>query len=493
MAEQAEHVGPATDDSTANQDADSIRLCLVVADPELITELLNHPEGEPRDRYALTALRVGILCLKQAEGRLDAETIRHEGERLLTELTHALDEHRNDVFNKVSSSLQEYFDPKDGRLSERIERLISKDGELERFMQEHLGSQDSLLVKTLTTYLGETSPIMRMIAPENPEGFLNALSKNVDQLLTSSRETILAEFSLDSDQSALSRLVKRVEAAQGDVAKEFSLDNEQSALARMRRELLDILKQHKREADEFRAAVSERLATIAARREEAMRSTRHGEDYEEQVKHFVASECQKAGDICEDTSNATGMIKNSKVGDLVVELGPECLASGARIVVEAKESASYTLSKALDELEVARKNRAASVGLFVFSSLSAPPELEPMKRYGADIVVVWDPEDPQTDVFLRAGLSVARAICVQEAVSRRQEEIDLEPTERAIRAIEKLSNGLAEINTWSETIRSNSNKIIDRVRVMSDELSRQVSVLDEQVQGLKSELASRGE
>jgi len=45
------------------------------------------------------------------------------------------------------------------------------------------------------------------------------------------------------------------------------------------------------------------------------------------------------------------------VGDIVVQLGPDQKASGARIVVEAKESGSYTLSKALEELETARKNR----------------------------------------------------------------------------------------------------------------------------------------
>jgi hypothetical protein len=37
----------------------------------------------------------------------------------------------------------------------------------------------------------------------------------------------------------------------------------------------------------------------------------------------------------------TGLIKNNKVGDLVVELGADCVAAGEKFVVEAKEDAGY--------------------------------------------------------------------------------------------------------------------------------------------------------
>lgn len=51
----------------------ALPLELNVTDPELISELLAHPEGKPRDDYALCALRVGLLALKQARGQVDGE------------------------------------------------------------------------------------------------------------------------------------------------------------------------------------------------------------------------------------------------------------------------------------------------------------------------------------------------------------------------------------------------------------------------------------
>jgi len=284
--------------------------------------------------------------------------------------------------------------------------------------------------------------------------------------------------------------VKRVETSQGEITGEFSLDNETSALARLKRELVEVLEQHKKAADKFRTDVSEKLAAMKARREESLMSTRHGEDFEEGVRRFVAEECQKVGDIHGDVSNMVGLIKNCKVGDVVIVLGPDSSASGVKIVVEAKESGGYTLAKALEELETARKNRGADVGLFVFSRRTAPADQDPMARYGKSIVAVWDSEDPQTDVFLTAGLSVARAICTQEAAARRGAEIDFEPIEKAIRAIEKLSDGLAEIKRAGETIQSGSRTILKRVEIMERELGRQVSALDTSVGDLKSAIPS---
>ena len=46
------------------------------------------------------------------------------------------------------------------------------------------------------------------------------------------------EFSLDKEDSALSRLVGRVESARSQITAEFTLNEEGSALSRMRRDLL---------------------------------------------------------------------------------------------------------------------------------------------------------------------------------------------------------------------------------------------------------------
>lgn len=189
ISEFTERQSPTTLDRQNGEGTEVVKLRLEVTDPELIVELLARAEGEERREFALLALRIGILTLKQATGRLDADTIKHEADRLLSELSNALTNHQNSVAKDVEGSLEKYFDPKDGRFSERIDRLISKNGELELFMNRQVGSEDSQLAKTLSIHLGENSPIMKLLSPKESEGFLKAMTQSVEEALTAQRNT----------------------------------------------------------------------------------------------------------------------------------------------------------------------------------------------------------------------------------------------------------------------------------------------------------------
>lgn len=452
-----------------------LNIPISITDPELIEEILRYPEGESRNAFVIAALRIGILTLKRAQGHIDADLLSKETDRLLENMT---------------KTLKEFFDPKDGRFNERIERLIQKDGEFERLMREQIGLNNSELSRTLAAYIGDQSEFVKILSTDESQGFLKALSESIKNRLNEQRDSLLNEFSLDKEESALSRLIKHVKNSQEEITSEFSLDKENSALYRMRRDLLKVLDDQRETNEAFRNKVSEQLAAIAARREEAERSTRHGVDFEMMAFDFIQSESQKAGDIATHTGNTTGAIKNCKIGDCVIKLGPDEQAAGTQIVVEAKEKEGYTLDAALAEIETARKNRRAAVGLFIFSSKLAPRGLDPMRRYGDDIIVVWDAENPLTDIYLQAGLSVTRALCTKTQAHREATEVDLQPIELAIRDIEKQINGLDEINRFTETIESNSRKIIDRARIMKNNLLSQVSTLDDQINKLRAAMTS---
>ncbi len=123
------------------------------------------------------------------------------------------------------------------------------------------------------------------------------------------------------------------------------------------------------------------LTKVVTRREEADRSTRHGLAFEEAVCEWLARRVQQKGDHSERTSNFTGQIKNCKVGDFVLELGPDCAAAGAKVVVEAKEESGYTLADARKEIEKGRENREAQIGLFIFSRKTVTRRA--LKRFAA--------------------------------------------------------------------------------------------------------------
>lgn len=533
----------------------SLSLDLVISDSDSIAELLIRPEGRERDDYALAALRIGLLSLKHARGQVDADLVKHEGDKLLKELGGALESHRKQVNDNISTTLKEYFDPKSGRFQERVDRLIQKDGELEQLLRRQVGGDDSELAKTLTAHVGGDSSLMKILDPAESDGLVQALRLTVKEIVENESKSILTEFSLDNkksalsrlvleisedsgrlksglagqvekmveefsldkEDSALSRLVKKVEEAQETISKEFSLDDEGSALsqmtgllqkatdaintnltldeegsglARLRRELVEILSRHENRANSFQTEVTAALEAMKARRQEASRSTTHGRDFEDVTVEFVQREAQRSNDIPSATGATTGNIKWSKVGDAVVELGPECAAAGEKFVVEAKEDATYDISKARAEIEIARQNRGAVAGLFIFSRKTAPVGQEALMRHGNDVFVIWDAEDSGADVILKAGLSLAKALCVRQHAARRAEAADFQSLDAAILAIETEAARLTEIKGWSKTIKSNSEKILDEVRKMEDALEKQIQYLKSGVSGLKNSAAA---
>jgi hypothetical protein len=419
--------------------------------------------------------------------------------------------------------LKEYFDPQSGRFHERVEQLVRKDGELEQLLRRQIGGEDSQLCKTLLAHFGQDSPLVKLLSPHESQGLLAALRQTLEAQLAAQRDHVLREFSLDNkegalarmigeltsshgqltlalekkiaalveefsldkDDSALSRLVRNVDRAQTTITREFSLDDEQSALARLKRELLTLVEKQTQANAQFQEEVKVALAKLTARREEAQRSTRHGVAFEEAVCGFLEFHAQQRGDIATRSGHTTGLIKNSKKGDCVVELGPESAAPGARIVVEAKEDAACTLAGARAEIEQARKNRAAQMGLFVFSKRTAPEGLGEFLHLGSDVFVVWDAEDAASDLYLKIGLTVVRALCIRAQRHDASQAADFEAVTAAILEIEKQSQALAEVTTSGETIKSGAQKILERVRITRNSLERQVEILQERITALK--------
>ncbi len=105
-------------------------LHLRVEDQEIIQELLPHEAGGPREQFALSALRLGILAFRQASGQLDAGTLRNEGERLFRGMEGILIKYTSQTQERVSAFLKQYFDPTDGNLPVRLEKLVKHDGEI---------------------------------------------------------------------------------------------------------------------------------------------------------------------------------------------------------------------------------------------------------------------------------------------------------------------------------------------------------------------------
>jgi hypothetical protein len=502
----------------------SLPLELTVTDADVIAALWQRHEGAEREEFALRALRIGVLALKHAQGQIDATSVRQEGERLIQGVQQALQQHEQLLNERLTAQLKDYFDPQSGRFHERVERLIRRDGELEQVLRLNIGDGDSELCKTLRLHVGDGSRLMQLLDPDGSDGLASVVQRVVEQRLTEQRDAVLkqfsldqkdgalcrflsevkvhydgvsgdltqkidkvvGEFSLDKQDSALSRLVSRVEDAQKTITREFTLDEKESALSRLRGELVDLLERQAKSNQSFQAEVKVAIADLQARKAEAARSTRHGETFEEQVVSFFAGEAQKSGDLVEHTGRKAGSIARCFIGDAVWELGPESAAPGARIVIEAKESLEYTRKKMLDELETARKNRAAQIGMFVCSCRTAPADCEPLVRWGRDIIVIWDAEDSARDVYVRAAMTLAKALCVREQNHDAAEAADFAAIEKSILEIETRSRDLKQIGTWAKTIENNAKEILKKQKTLRETLDEQVEVLKTKTEALKA-------
>lgn len=513
------------DDSqaAATTAAAPLYLHLAITDPEVLAAVAEIPNGPSRTEFVEQCLKVGVLSLRAARGVVDGGEIRAAGDHLIGQLTERLTGYRTLLEENLANSLSHYFDPGSGVFNTRVENLVKDDGELFRVINGQITAVQQGLASTMERFVGENSAFLELLDPSESNRLLTAMRDTVGGVLESEKAVILGQFSLDNPESALSRLVRelhashgsltnalgtqinevvsefsldkpdsalsrlvgRVEAAQRSISQEFSLDNDGSALRRLRDEMHGQLQVLTQAQSSFHSEIVGLLSAMNARKEAEARSTTHGAVFEEAVGNQLRRLGVPAGDIIEDVGSSTGLIRNSKVGDHLVILSPDSAAAGARIVIEAKESASYSLKSTLEEADEARRNRQAAICLFVHSSRTAPAGLEPLAKYSNDVVIVWDAEDPASDMVFKAGYLTAKALSMRAAQRSGAEAASFQKIDKAIEVVRKQIDGFSELKTSGETIQNSAGKMLERVRIMRAELERQIEVLADQISGLK--------
>ncbi len=482
----------------ANENAPVVRLALTITDPEVAHELLLRDEGAARESLAKQALRIGVLALRQASGALDAQTIQREGERMLASVREALGAHASRSMTELAQTLGRYLDPASGLLPQRLERLTKQGGEIETVLAKYLDGERSTIACTLAKQVGEESAIFKLLSPTQADGLVATLSLAIEEALRAQREEVLRQFSLDRPDSALSRLLGDISAANGklrgelagevsQLAKALSLDDKSSALSRLREELMASVKTTAESNARFQGDVRATLEAFRVRREEAARSSTHGNTFEYAAGELLQREAQRLGDVCERLAGTPGR-EGRKTGDYVITLSPDSAAPGVRIAIECKADKGYREAEALEEIALARKNREAVVGVFVVARESAREGFEPFRRVGSDLLVVWDAEDPASDVYLRAAVSVARAMAVQDVAQAGRAEADVREVEQSIAAIERLVKAVETIARDARNIVKKGNRIGKAAETVKERLGEEVERLMGVVAGMGREV-----
>lgn len=463
-----------------------------------------------REQLVVDAWSIGVRALHNAHAAAEESKLKDVGAALVSDIDRQLRDFVDQQKTTIGTVLARLFDPNDGQVTQRLAAFLADEGVLARVLEKYLAPHNSVLAEALARQVGETSPLFKKLSPTESSGlvkllesqlrnvmeeshneFVRALDPLADdgavaRFLRSLREelkgadadrqkqlsTALAALDANDEESLLSLLVRETHRARQEVLAAVNPDAPTSPMAVLKFALTKLLKEHadaqataaKRQEERqimFEKEVREALARIETRRMHDQKTTRGGLEFEDAVASFVRSAVQGAPCVF-DVTGATAGIGRCKKGDAVLRFTAESAFENCGVVVEAKHDGTYTVQKALDELDAARKNRDAGAGVFVMAQSHASEQFPRFARYGNNVLVTWDHQDPSTDPFLQAAIMVGMALVARSKPTGDVGDI------AALRDIEaRIESELTRIDRMekhAETIRKNTEGISDELR-----------------------------
>ena len=513
---------------------ESVDVAILDRRPDSVSLFEAMPD-DSRARFAEDAWTIGLRALINAHTQAQEAKLQDVGKALLEDVDRELDAHLTEQRQSMRQALAEYFDPQDGKLGERLAAFLNDEGVLGRVLESYLGPDRSVLAETLARQVGEHSPLFKKLSPTDSEGLVQILTSKlrsvlveqqaefgraldplekdgaVGRFLRSLREELasadedraeqlakaLAALDANDESSLLNRLVRETEQARRTLLLAINPELSDSPMAVLKSALETLLKQsaqtqhemleaQRARQEKFEKEVQSALTRLETRREDEMKGPRGGFSFQEAVSRFVHEAVIGGPYVVTDAGNTTGSRRGCKVGDLVVRFTSESAFHGSAVVVEAKRDESYNLARALEEMEIARANREAEAGVFVLSASHAPASFPRFSRYGKDLLVLWDNEDPRTDPYLHAALLAALSLASRKRMST--DEGNIRALENVAERIEAEISRLGKMRTHNETIRRNTDSIAEEIRKGEDKLALLLTRASEVMKALNAEV-----
>jgi hypothetical protein len=492
---------------------------------------------EPSAQHLLVhdAWIVGLRAILNARAEAQEAQLSNIAQTFQGDLAKQLERQNKEAMELIQDALSEYFDPESGCVGERLKHFIGDGGLLAQELRRHLSAENSTLAATLAKNVGEQSLLFKKLSPTESEGVVQTLAQQLRRVLQEehgefqkaldpveedgavgkflrrmreelkeaesdeARQIKLALKHLDAndEQSLLSQLRRDIVAARGELLRAINPAQEDSPLAVIQRTLTTLLASHMKTQDEreeaarkrdeaFHADVRERLERIETRKRVEQRAAAGGRSFEEQVVAFIQHRLSPTGYLIEPTGDFPGLTRK-KVGDATIDFPVDHPLHGCRIVVEAKHEEKWTQAKARAELDEARKNRDAQIGLFVLARSHAGDDFPTFTRCGHDVILVWDEEDPSQAAYLEGALMVAMAIATRKQSSA--SEGDLKALQDVEKRVTDEITRLERVRRHAESIRTTAGKIADEVERGQKELRRVVEGAVATLAALNVELA----
>ena len=420
----------------SQQAVSNLDISLLITDRNVLSYLTQFDDDETRNEKAVEALKVGVIAIQSASPTLDTTVVQSHFIELETQMRDSLAAFQNEV----KDDLTRYFEDGKGVVPKSIEDVFGDAGSLSTTFHRFFHPQEGRLSQLIQSQVGPDSSFGKSLDPENKNGVIAVLEARIQELVEAKLDDVLREFSLDEDGSAMCRLQTLVSTS----------------------------------FEKINRAMGHSDGTA----EEAKKGHVKGIRFEQELyDDYFVSLCTHCDDDPSLVARTPGHIDSCKTGDLMSTLGEATGAPGVNIVVEVKDRA-VKLKDARTELQDAKANRKAAIGIFVWSRGTEPTEVGDFRRIGDDFYVTVDAEDMRAGkplLYFDAAYRIARAMAVAAVRKESANEIDLGQIENHIEALGTWSERIADMSVKARTIQKSGKLIEDCATDMKEELDRRVA------------------
>jgi len=414
---------------------------LLITDANVLKYLSQFTDEMVQQEKLLEALRIGVTAIQSASPTLDTGFVENRFGDLELQLKEYLGEFQKDI----QDGLERYLQDGSGVLPKKLDDLFGDSGQLGRVFSGFFDPESGKLSRLMESHVGPESPIGRTLNPSNKHGVVAILESRVKELVQEQLEDVTRELSLDTQDSAMSRLQQMLTESFGKLNR----------------------------------ALGQKEGTD----EEAKKGHVKGIRFEKELYHeFFADLCIGFDDEPALVRGISGHLDGNKTGDLMSTLGESTGAPGANIVVEVKDR-EVKLKDARAELQEAKLNRKAAVGIFVFAEGTEPAEVGDFRRIGDDFFCTVSKDDLAEGrplLYLDTAYRIARAMAVAAQRKESASEVDLSKIENHVEALGQWAARLTEMAKKAKTIRNNGQFIEDLAHEMKVDIDERIqSVLNE--------------
>ena len=181
---------------------------------------------EDRNALALDAWTVGLRALSNAYREARESRLEDIGKSVLEDMDTQLKSTLALQEKQLRDALAQFFDPSSGEVTRRLKDFVDDRGELARFLEKHIGVEDSILAKTLARQVGENSELFKKLSPTDKEGLIHVLEERLGEVMSSSEQQVARALDPMAEDSPVSRFLKslqeRLKASQQSQAEQLT-------------------------------------------------------------------------------------------------------------------------------------------------------------------------------------------------------------------------------------------------------------------------------